>query len=149
MSENSPVQAGLYGIVKTADKEWSDVHCKSIDINPETLSLNLIEQALFLQGPLEVAVTDNLKQLVLVDEEISSEKTARFNKDDFIVITGGARGVTAEVAVKLAETYQCKLLLLGRSSEPEDEPNWLAELTDEAAIKKAVSYTHLTLPTKA
>lgn len=138
MSENSPVQAGLYGIVKTADKEWSDVHCKSIDINPETLSLNLIEQALFLQGPLEVAVTDNLKQLVLVDEEISSEKTSRLNKDDFIVITGGARGVTAEVAVKLAETYQCKLLLLGRSSEPEDEPNWLAGLTDEAAIKKAI-----------
>ena len=54
------------------------------------------------------------------------------------MITGGARGVTAEVAVKLAETYQCKLLLLGRSPEPEDEPNWLAELTDEAAIKKAV-----------
>lgn len=138
ISENSSIQAGLYGIVKTADKEWSDVHCKSIDINTKTSSLDLIGKELFLQGPLEVAITDNIKQLVLVDEEVSSEKTARLNKDDFIVITGGARGVTAEVAVKLAETYQCKLLLLGRSPEPEDEPNWLAELTDEAAIKKAV-----------
>lgn len=138
ISENSSIQAGLYGIVKTADKEWSDVHCKSIDINPETSPLDLIEQELFLQGPLEVAITDNLKQLVLVEEEISSEKTAKLNKDDFIVITGGARGVTAEVAVKIAKTYQCKLLLLGRSPEPEDEPSWLAELTDEATIKKAI-----------
>ena len=138
ISENSPVQAGLYGIVKTADKEWSDVHCKSIDINQEASPLDLIEKELFLQGPLEVAITDSAKQLVLVDEGISSEKEARLNKDDFVVITGGARGVTAEVAVKFAETYQCKLLLLGRSPEPEDEPNWLAELTDEAAIKKAI-----------
>ena len=138
ISEGSPVQAGLYGIVKTADKEWSDVHCKSIDISQEASSLDLIGKELFLKGPIEVAITGNVKQLTLVDEEVSSEKTARLNKDDFIVITGGARGVTAEVAVKLAETYQCKLLLLGRSPEPEDEQSWLAELTDESLIKKAI-----------
>ena len=138
ITESNPIQAGLYGIVKTADKEWTDIYCKSIDINPDSSSIDLIEQELFLQGPLEVAITDKVKQLSLVEEELSSEKTAQLNKDDFIVITAGARGVTAEVAVKLAETYQCKLLLLGRSPEPEDEPGWLAELTDEAAIKKAV-----------
>lgn len=137
----SPNQAGLYGIVKTADKEWSDVSCKSIDIEKDSVSIELIQQELFLQGPLEVGlVNEQAMELVLEQEaliENGKDKTL-LHKDDFIIISGGARGVTAEVAIKLAETYQCKLLLLGRSPEPEQEPEWLASLNNDAEIKKAI-----------
>ncbi|MBL1141034.1 MAG: SDR family NAD(P)-dependent oxidoreductase [Proteobacteria bacterium] len=139
--EGNPVQAGLYGIIKTADKEWPDVHCKSIDINQSSASVDLVQQELFLNGPLEVGLlNEQAREPILEEDTLSDVKQDKtlLNKDDFIVISGGARGVTADVAVKLAETYQCNLLLLGRSEEPKNEPEWLSSLTDAASIKKAI-----------
>jgi len=139
--EGNPVQAGLYGIIKTADKEWTEVSCKSIDINQTSASLDLIQSELFVDGPLEVGLSDQQPSQLLLEEEVFSdikqERTV-LNQDDLIVISGGARGVTAEVAVKLAETYKCSLLLLGRSPEPEAEPEWLTLLSESASIKKAI-----------
>jgi len=57
---------------------------------------------------------------------------------DLVVISGGARGITAEIALELARSCRTNLLLLGRSRVPADEPAWLQQLTDEAAIKKAI-----------
>jgi malonyl CoA-acyl carrier protein transacylase len=134
-------QAGLYGIIKTTDKEWPEVSCKSIDINQASVSLDLIQNELFLDGPLEVGISNgNCSQLLLEEEMLTEniEENTLLNNEDLIVISGGARGVTAEVAVKLAETYQCSLLLLGRSPEPEVEPEWLASLSEAASIKKAI-----------
>ena len=42
----------------------------------------------------------------------------RLGPGDLVVITGGARGITAEIAVALARALQPRLLLLGRSPEP-------------------------------
>jgi malonyl CoA-acyl carrier protein transacylase len=139
--ESNPVQAGLYGIIKTADKEWPDVNCKSIDIKQSGFSLELIQKELFLDGPLEVSLIDEEVRQLLLEEQVlpvSKQKPALLNNKDLVVISGGARGVTAEVAVKLAETYQCSLLLLGRSPEPENEPEWLVSLSDATSIKKAI-----------
>lgn len=137
--ENNPIQAGLIGMIKTADKEWPEVHCKAIDVNQDSTSINLIENEIFVDGPLEVAlVNSQAKQLLVKEDTLAEVKHTVLNEDDFIVISGGARGVTAEAAVKLAETYRCNLLLLGRSSEPEDEASWLASLSDQASIKKGI-----------
>jgi NAD(P)-dependent dehydrogenase (short-subunit alcohol dehydrogenase family) len=55
-----------------------------------------------------------------------------------VVISGGARGVTAEAAVSLARSSRATLLILGRSTAPEPEPAWLAGLKDEGKIKAAL-----------
>jgi len=57
---------------------------------------------------------------------------------DVVIVTGGARGVTAEAAVALARAYQPTLALVGRSHPPQDEPAWLAALESEADIKRAL-----------
>jgi NAD(P)-dependent dehydrogenase (short-subunit alcohol dehydrogenase family) len=54
------------------------------------------------------------------------------------VITGGARGVTAEAAVALARTFAPTLVLLGRRPKPQPEPDWLVGATGEKAIKNAL-----------
>ncbi|HEV3236018.1 MAG TPA: SDR family NAD(P)-dependent oxidoreductase, partial [Gemmataceae bacterium] len=61
---------------------------------------------------------------------------------DIIVISGGARGVTAETAVALARAFSPTLVLLGRSPEPTPEPEWLVPLHDEFEIKRTLA-THL------
>src|SRR5262249_48213804 len=55
-----------------------------------------------------------------------------------IVISGGARGVTAEVGLALAQAYRPALVLLGRSSAPGAEPDWLSGITDEIEIKRRI-----------
>jgi NAD(P)-dependent dehydrogenase (short-subunit alcohol dehydrogenase family) len=46
--------------------------------------------------------------------------------------------VTAASAVALARAYRPFLVLLGRSPEPAPEPEWLADITDESRIKRAL-----------
>ena len=139
--KGSVEQSGLCGLIKTADKEWDDVSCKSIDIDSSPQSTSLLHEEIFLEGPLETGLVDGkLLQLTLNEEAIDEPQSqpTLLNDEDLIVISGGARGVTAEVAIKLAETYRCNLLLLGRSPEPEAEPEWLTALAEPATVKKAI-----------
>jgi len=55
-----------------------------------------------------------------------------------VLVTGGARGVTAETAIAFAEKYKTTMVLLGRSPAPKAEPAWLNGLTAEPAIKEAL-----------
>jgi NAD(P)-dependent dehydrogenase (short-subunit alcohol dehydrogenase family) len=57
---------------------------------------------------------------------------------ELVVISGGARGVTAACALELARAVPVTLLLLGRSAPPSPEPEWLVEVEGEAAIKRAL-----------
>ncbi len=137
------LSGGLAGLCKTAALEWPSLHCKALDIavGMEIQSTaESIAQEMFSSGPVEVGVTtQGLKTLELVTEALDSvESSVPVNEDDLVVISGGARGVTAEVAVALARETKATLLLLGRSQLPGDEPAWLASLSDEAAIKKGI-----------
>ncbi len=144
LSKTRPEAGGLAGMVKTADKEWNEVHCKALDIpangNSTKLADTIVEE-LLTRGPLETGIgKDGLCQLCL-DTEIVKAGTAvsnPFAENEFIIITGGARGVTAEVAVAIAESYHVNLLLLGRSPLPVREAEWLTGLHEETDIKTAI-----------
>ena len=76
---------------------------------------------------------------VLVDAPLAEDSaTIELTTDDIVVISGGARGVTAEVAFHLAKCGQPTLLLLGRSALPEAEPDWLVSAQSEAEIKRCL-----------
>ncbi len=55
-----------------------------------------------------------------------------------MVITGGARGVTAQAAMALAESCRPALILLGRSPAPVSEPDWLAQVHAPSEMKQAI-----------
>jgi NAD(P)-dependent dehydrogenase (short-subunit alcohol dehydrogenase family) len=57
------------------------------------------------------------------------------------VVSGGGRGITAQCVIKLAQRYQCKFILLGRSPLLEVEPAWAVGLTDETLLKKRLLET--------
>ena len=57
---------------------------------------------------------------------------------DLVVVTGGARGITAKAILQLARLYRLRLVLLGRSLLTESEPEWLAGVTDAAELKRAL-----------
>jgi acyl transferase domain-containing protein/NAD(P)-dependent dehydrogenase (short-subunit alcohol dehydrogenase family) len=143
----NPISGGLAGIAKTAGKEWPEVHCKAIDLaadyNDLQSAASAIAEEIFLEGPLEVGlsrqgtVSLSLSERTLANQS-SQDSFASIPKGEVIIITGGARGVTAEVAAALAETSRSTLVLIGRSPAPKLEPDWLRHLNKESEIKKAI-----------
>jgi acyl transferase domain-containing protein len=141
-----PLTAALAGIIKTAGHEWPQVACKVIDLatpqrHQSELSEDLVDE-LLREGPIEVGMTaagrtaTSLQPLALDESQAGS---APLESGDVVVITGGARGVTARVAVAIAREYRATLLLLGRSDAPTAEPNWLGDAAGEGAMKKAIA----------
>jgi len=135
---DNQLQAALPGIIKTADKEWPDTNCICIDAKDADMSL--LVDTILSRGKLEIGIQEtNLFEFNVSEKSIETiDNKKLFGKDDLIVISGGAKGVTAVIAIKLAETYQCQLLLLGRSPEPETEPEWLTGLSSESEIKQSL-----------
>src|SRR4029079_16590859 len=84
------------------------------------------------RGPAEVGLTRaGRTTLELLPRAIGREGAGNghlpvppLGRGDVVVISGGARGITAEVAVALAEAFRPTIVLLGRSPAPEPEPDW-------------------------
>ncbi len=139
-----PVDGGLAGLTKTAGHEWAEVQCKAIDVAPEVgahAGAVAVAEELFLIGPPEVGIgPDGRCALRRVPEPLSAQVgTAPFAPGDVIVVSGGARGVTAEAAVALAQRFRPTLVLLGRNPAPKAEPDWLVPLVNEADIKRELA----------
>jgi NAD(P)-dependent dehydrogenase (short-subunit alcohol dehydrogenase family) len=138
------LSGGLAGLVKTAGHEWPEVTCKAFDLSAETGNIDKTAERLvtelLVDGVQEVGFSnEGMFTLKLVDESLAGESLeSPVSYGDVVVISGGARGVTAEVAIALAASSRATLLLLGRSDASQAEPVWLDGLTSEAEIKKAV-----------
>ena len=138
-----PLSGGLAGLVKTAALEWPKLHCKALDLAADAGegSAETIVAELLLDGPLEVGVSARgLHTLKLTDAPLAGEALPLpIAAGDVVVISGGARGVTAEIAVAMAAACRPTLVLLGRTPAPEaEEAAWLTGLTGEGEIKKGV-----------
>ncbi len=138
-----PLSGGFAGLTKSAAGEWPEVRCRALDLAPDLQNSDAaraIVAELFRAGPVEVGLSAAGRSVLeLVGGSLpSANGSLPLDKGDVVVLSGGARGVTAEVALALAKSCQPTLALLGRSPEPEAEPEWLAKLGTEAEIKQAV-----------
>jgi hypothetical protein len=139
-----PVDGGLAGLAKTAAHEWPEVRCKAVDLAGDFAGADGAAAALvaemFLAGPPEVGLArEGRWRLERVAEPVTPGGVAPLGPGDVVLLSGGARGVTAEAAVALARACRPTLVLLGRSPAPEPEPDWLAALSGEAEIKRALA----------
>src|SRR5262249_52278413 len=94
------------------------------------------------RGPIEVGRSASRRtafELKPTQIQSPGRSPLAFQTGDVVVISGGARGVTAEVAVALAAAWRPTIVLLGRSPEPAQEPDWLARLHIETDVKRAIA----------
>jgi NAD(P)-dependent dehydrogenase (short-subunit alcohol dehydrogenase family)/acyl carrier protein len=138
----NPVQGGLAGIVKTASVEWENVCCHAIDIAPDWNDNAAIAKAavseMLHRGPAEIGLSPGSRVTLALESSPYPEGEIQLVPGDVVVVSGGARGVTAAAAYALASLVKPVLALMGRSPAPSPEPEWLASLEDETEIKKAV-----------
>src|SRR6185503_6698022 len=139
-----PGQAGIAGLVKSLALEWPGVHCKVVGLDPESPAALQAEQLLVeltaADGLVEVGYHGARRRVFqprLAPLAATSPRLT-IDADCVVLVTGGARGITAEVAADLAERYRPTLVLVGRSPlpEPEESPA-TRELASTQGLKAA------------
>ncbi|MEA5529052.1 SDR family NAD(P)-dependent oxidoreductase [Dolichospermum sp. UHCC 0684] len=69
----------------------------------------------------------------------SQSRNVNLTSEDVIIVTGGAKGITAECAIALAEKYHCKMALVGSSPVNDEVQNTLKKYADAQLIAKYYS----------
>ncbi|MEW6079764.1 MAG: SDR family NAD(P)-dependent oxidoreductase [Thermodesulfobacteriota bacterium] len=139
----NPLQGALAGLVKTAAIEWPTVACRAVDADPGWTDTDAVAAAVTAEilnqtGPVEVGLTRGSRRVIALVEAACPEGDIRLEAGDVIVVSGGARGVTAQCVKALAGRAPAAIALLGRSPLPAAEPEWLGGVNGEAEIKKKI-----------
>ncbi|MFW6237249.1 MAG: SDR family NAD(P)-dependent oxidoreductase, partial [Desulfosudaceae bacterium] len=141
-----PGHGGISGLLKTAAIEMPPVRVKSIDLDPAESAADIAEK-LFT----EIGVADHCLEigyagkkrmrldLVAAALQSRQDNGLRMDSSWVILMTGGARGITAQIALDLARKYQPKLILAGRSLPPSAaESAATAGVEQPEALKKII-----------
>ncbi len=137
--------AGLAGLTRTVAREHPAGFARALDLldsaDPDVLASH-IEAEVGQAGPVDVLVgPDGRGTLALDPAPLAGDAgvaaaSLPFGRDEVVVVSGGARGVTAACVVALAARTGAHFVLLGRSAVDAEEPAELAGVEDEAALKR-------------
>ena len=142
----SVVGGGITGLVKCLNLEWSPVFCRVIDIQPELSTGQTVNQLMAEYKDANVSIvevayseegrktTDAIPARLIENQKI----TTAVNKDSVFLVSGGAKGVTATCVMEMAKAFQCKFILLGRSSIDFEIPAFAINENDEGILKRLI-----------
>ncbi|MBB5016759.1 acyl transferase domain-containing protein/NADP-dependent 3-hydroxy acid dehydrogenase YdfG [Chitinivorax tropicus] len=144
------VTAGVTGLSKSLNIEWEQTFCRTVDLDPKA---NKALAASMIVEELSDACTDVAEigrgakgeRIGLGFEAVSIDAEAALTDIDdksVFVVTGGARGITAECVIALAKRYPARFALLGRTRIDGAVPAW-AEGISEVNALKASAIKHL------
>ena len=131
------VLAGVGGLVKTLAREAPALFCRALDIAPVSSSADAAGVVL---AELRDAATDVVEVGIDADGARSTLRIADrpapttgagtpIGPDDVVVVTGGARGVTAHCVLEIVRRNAPEVVLLGRTALT-DEPAWAQDVDD-------------------
>jgi NADP-dependent 3-hydroxy acid dehydrogenase YdfG len=150
--------AGFAAFTRTVAREWPHCATKTIDIddqNPERLAMRLTRELVFGGAGDMVGLTADNRRLVPRETALAQAEAGRLDLDNdaVIIVSGGARGVTAACLAALCHGRRLRLTLLGRTlfdpAAPADDhaesPGAMRErlLSEAAAAGQALSPAEL------
>lgn len=138
-----PTGGSHTGLLKTLAAEWQNVHAKAIDFDsslPATeIAQHIINELLLPGGRIEVGYPQGNRtifQTVLAPLTVNTTTSNLTPSPDWVVlVTGGARGITAEIASEIVLPGM-KLIVVGRSPEPDAESPETAGITNIKKIRQ-------------
>ena len=143
--------AGIAALAKTAALEWPHVSVKAIDVSAASRTPADVARALAVEllaggAQLEVGLTLDGARVAPVlrheDAGTAQEENTAIAHDGVIVVSGGARGVTAVCIEALAARLPgAKFAILGRTVLS-DEPAGLAAFSSDAELKQELLARH-------
>lgn len=147
---NGILHTAVSGLTKSLNAEWKNAFCRTLDIDA---SLKGGEAASILLQELqdvnrELAEVGRKAQgermtLALSDAPTAHQQTPlALTGQDVLVVTGGARGITAQCVITLAQRTQAQFILLGRTDLNAPLPDW-AQGTTTLNERKAKAIARL------
>jgi malonyl CoA-acyl carrier protein transacylase len=138
--------AALRGMAKTLALEWSGAHCASVEIEssepPQSVARRIFDEISSADGVVEVVYQGGRRMArlpKLAPLALGQKPALALGSDSVILLVGGARGITAEVAVDLAKRYRSTFLLWGRVPEPaREESQATRSLSSPKQLKAAL-----------
>jgi malonyl CoA-acyl carrier protein transacylase/acyl carrier protein len=136
---------GLAALARTVAREWPRASVKAIDCeragrDGAAIAAAVVDELCSGGAAPEVGLRADGTRLgfdcVTAPGGPAGEVT--FGPDPVIVVSGGARGVTATAVQALARSHHPRLVLLGRTPLAE-EPDWYADATDEASLTRLLA----------
>ncbi len=142
----SVLGGGLRGLVKSLNLEWSNVFCRAVDIAPELSTEQKSKQVIAELHDADVSITETgfskegRKTIVATPVNVKENREIKttVTKDSVFLVSGGAKGVTATCVKEIAKTFQCKFILLGRSSNDFEIPSFAKDENDEGTLKRLI-----------
>ena len=136
--------AGAPGFVRTLMLEWPLAAVRAIDLErggqDVAACADRLAAELLAGGPREVGLRAEGRRTTLAEIDLplaGPNDFGHLGSDCTLVVSGGARGVTAACLLALARTTTLRLLLLGRTPLGEATPEFAAH-GDEASLKAAL-----------
>lgn len=132
------------GLLKTLAAEWQNVHAKAIDFDSSLSAAEIAEHIineLLSPGRIEVGYPQGKRtifQTVIAPLPVTTTTSQlKLSSDWVILVTGGARGITAEIASELVLPGM-KLIVVGRSPEPDAESSETAGITNIKKLRQVL-----------
>ncbi|HEY6422755.1 MAG TPA: beta-ketoacyl synthase N-terminal-like domain-containing protein, partial [Pseudonocardiaceae bacterium] len=149
---NGVAGIGLPGLVRTIAREFPDRAIRVIDVDPKEEPVHvagcLLAELLTRDAPVAVGcaagerVTLKLAAAPLGSASVGAAPVgaAPVGPDSVVLLTGGARGITAQVAIGLARAGGGHLELVGRTPLPvNDEDPVTAAAADQVALRRVLA----------
>jgi NADP-dependent 3-hydroxy acid dehydrogenase YdfG len=134
---------GLAALTRTAAKEWRLAAVKAIDCqrgdrgNAEVAAA-IVDELLAGGSTLDVGLRADGTRWTLADSVRAPSPALELPRASVLVVSGGARGVTAAGLRALASACQPRVLLIGRTTLA-DEPEFLAAARDQPALTRLLA----------
>jgi NAD(P)-dependent dehydrogenase (short-subunit alcohol dehydrogenase family)/acyl carrier protein len=140
-----PGRGGIAGLTKTLAREWPQVRVRVVDVDPrepgDVLADRFAAEVFASDGWPEVGYHHG-RRIRLKTREVlfrPGSNGVSLQPREPVLVTGGARGITAAVTVELARLWKPTLLLVGTSPLPTDaEADGFAGLEHPAELKAAI-----------
>jgi NAD(P)-dependent dehydrogenase (short-subunit alcohol dehydrogenase family)/acyl carrier protein len=147
--EREPLDFGMHGLIRTAALEYSDALVRAVDVNPKeshrVIARSLMAELTTPEGPAVVGHASGKRHAIeLRTVELTEDAQLDLDADSVVLLTGGARGITALAAIELAERTGCRIELIGRTPQPKgpEDPR-TASASTEAELRRALIETGL------
>ncbi len=126
-----PEKAPLLAAARVIPQENPNIHCRLLDIDDQTnYSLLAAELMTDDKNAVTAVYREGVRYQQVVAPAILDPTQTRLKQGGVYLITGGLGAVGLTLADYLAEAYQAKLVLLGRSGLPRRE-EWGRYLTED------------------
>ncbi|MFB7253450.1 SDR family NAD(P)-dependent oxidoreductase [Streptomyces nojiriensis] len=153
--------AGLHGFARSAALEFPGTLVRAVDIHPkedpERIAAQLVAE---LSTATEGGATDGAPSASVGYTAGGTRVTRRpvpaplrpsdgpppLDRGSVVLLTGGARGITARTALALARATGCHVELVGRTPEPATADDGFAQAQDRVALRAALIAAGLRTP---